>query len=226
MIKNQILGYSVMVMISIIIACNSIRSQSKTNPYSPDLQDENLWDFKNGTTAVNIENGGINLTSKNALMVLKDFQFSEGTIEFDVKGRDVFQQSFPGIAFHIQNYSIYDVVYFRPFNFIETDSIKKYRSVQYMSTPKYEWPYLRSNFPLKYENKVNPMPRADEWFHAKVVIDNRKIFVFVNNSSVPSLVTEKLTQTNSGELGLWDSGGKNDSDASFKNLVITPKRRK
>ena len=94
-----------------------------------------------------------------------------------------------------------------------------------ISLPKFEWWYLREHFPLKYENKVNPVPKADEWFHAKVVIDGRKITVFVNNSTLPSLEIEKLTDTKSGEIGLWDSGGEHESDANFANLVIIPKKK-
>src|SRR5436190_10812496 len=47
--------------------------------------------------------------------------FGEGTIELDVRGKDVFQQSFVGIAFHGKNDTTYESVYVRPFNFRATD---------------------------------------------------------------------------------------------------------
>ncbi len=224
MINKQIFRLSILVIFSITIGCGQF---NKKNPnqetYSPNLQDKRLWELRNNTDVVNINKNGIKLTSTNAMMILKNYEFEDGIIEFDVKGRDLIRQSFPGIAFHIQNDSIYDVVYFRPFNFAHSDTIKRNRAVQYMSVPNFEWPYLRANFPLKYENKVNPIPKADEWFHAKLVIDGQKIKIFVNNSTVASLETEKLTDTKSGSIGLWDSGGKDDGDASFSNLVITRK---
>ncbi len=48
---------------------------------------------------------------------INDIRFSDGIIEFDVKGKNVLQQSFVGFAFHGSNDSTYDAVYFRPFNF-------------------------------------------------------------------------------------------------------------
>src|ERR1700720_2159899 len=44
-------------------------------------------------------------------------EFTYGVIELDVKGKDAFQQSFVGVAFHGLNDTTYEAVYFRPFNF-------------------------------------------------------------------------------------------------------------
>ena len=42
---------------------------------------------------------------------------AEGIIEVDLKGRDMAQRSFLGIAFHVVDTTTFDAVYFRPFNF-------------------------------------------------------------------------------------------------------------
>jgi hypothetical protein len=126
-------------------------------------------------------------------------------------------QSFLGLAFHIQNDSTYDAIYFRPFNFSNPDTIRRWRAVQYISLPKYEWDKLREEFPGKYENKVNPVPNGDEWFHCKVTVKDRVISVFVNNSVKPSLVVNKLTSSSKGKIGLWVENG---SDGSFADLEI------
>jgi len=60
---------------------------------------------------------------------LKDLLLSEGTIEFDAKGRDVMQKSFIGIAFHGIDNETYETIYFRPFNFQSSDSAR--RSTRY-----------------------------------------------------------------------------------------------
>ena len=44
-------------------------------------------------------------------------QVGDGVIEVDLRGKDVAQQSFLGIAFHIVDWTTYEAVYFRPFNF-------------------------------------------------------------------------------------------------------------
>src|SRR5690349_16418007 len=53
----------------------------------------------------------------DGLAIFNDIDFSSGTIEFDVKGRNVLQASFVGVAFLLQDRSHYDAIYFRPFNF-------------------------------------------------------------------------------------------------------------
>jgi hypothetical protein len=40
-------------------------------------------------------------------------EFNYGVLEFDVKGKDAFQQSFVGIAFHGLNETTYEAIYFR-----------------------------------------------------------------------------------------------------------------
>jgi hypothetical protein len=67
-------------------------------------------------------------------------KFTNGTIEVDIIGKDKLQGSFVGIAFHGVNDSIYETVYFRPFNFRSEDPVRKAHAVQYMASPKYEWP--------------------------------------------------------------------------------------
>jgi hypothetical protein len=68
--------------------------------------------------------------------------FSEGTIELDVRGKDVPQQSFLGIAFHGKNDTTYESVYIRPFNFRATDPTRHDHAVQYMTLPQFDWPRL------------------------------------------------------------------------------------
>lgn len=73
-------------------------------------------------------------------------------------------------------------------------------------------------FPGKYENCVDPVPDPDGWFHAKIVVNAKKVLVFVNNASRPSLEVEKLTNTTKGGVALWVG---NNSGGSFANLTIT-----
>jgi hypothetical protein len=148
---------------------------------------------------------------------LKDVDFKTGTIDVDLRGRDVFQQSFLGIAFHGVDTTINDVIYFRPFNFQTPDTLRRKHSVQYMSAPDFPWDKLRKEHPLVYENAVNPFPLATAWFHARIVINTDDIVVYVDHSAQPSLVVKKLNNRKSGLIGLWSSGLPGD----FANLVIT-----
>jgi hypothetical protein len=87
---------------------------------------------------------------------LEGIEFANGTIELDVRGKDVQQQSFLGVAFHGVDGATYDAVYFRPFNFRAEDPERRKRAVQYISHPDYPWQKLRAEHPGKYEQAVTP----------------------------------------------------------------------
>jgi hypothetical protein len=127
------------------------------------------------------------------------------------------QQSFVGIAFHGQDLNTYDAVYFRPFNFKSEEAIRRSHSVQYISMPANDWEKLRNEFPGKYENKIEPAPGPNDWFHAKIIVKGKTVSVFVNNAQQPSLEVEKLNPNNKGGIAIWLG---NNSGGSFANLKI------
>lgn len=148
---------------------------------------------------------------------LKHVIFSDGIIELDIRGKDEFQQSFVGIAFHGNDNNTLDAIYFRPFNFQSTDSVRKIHAVQYISQPDYPWEVLREKFNGKYENSIIPSPNGNEWFHVKIIVKYPHITVFVNGNQEPSLNVEKLNNRTSGKIGLWVG---NNSDGDFANFQI------
>ena len=160
----------------------------------PDLTNLGHWQVVNRQVN-SIADGnkkGVQLSeaSGDGLLILKGSEFSNGTIEFDIKGRNVMQQSFVGFAFHIQDEKTYDAIYFRPFNFMNADTTRRWRAVQYISHPVYTWDKLRQDHPGKYENKVNPVPQPEGWFHVKIVVEGSDVNVFVINAPKPSLAVK------------------------------------
>jgi hypothetical protein len=159
--------------------------------------------------------------SKNAgdgIAWLKGVEFSNGIIELDIRGKDVLQESFVGVAFHGVNNETLDAIYFRPFNFQSTDPVRKIHAVQYISHPDFTWSILREKYNGKYEKEVTPTPNGNDWFHAKIVIQYPKVTVYVNGYSEPSLVIDKFNERKTGKIGLWVG---NSSDGDFSNLQIT-----
>jgi hypothetical protein len=154
----------------------------------------------------------------DGLAVFQDLNFENGTIEFDVKGKDVLQQSFVGVAFHIQNDSTFNAIYFRPFNFKKPERTS--HSVQYISHPKFTWQKLRSEFPEQFEKTVTPVPNPDEFFHARIEVEWPLVKVFVENADIPSLEVKMLSTFKKGKVGLWVGNG---SDGSFKNMTVQQK---
>ena len=78
---------------------------------------------------------------------LPDIKFANGTIELDMKGKDVQGASFIGVAFHGVDGTTYDAIYFRPFNFKTDDQARVLRAVQYVSHPAHPWQKLRADTP-------------------------------------------------------------------------------
>lgn len=149
---------------------------------------------------------------------LDGINFSDGVIEFDVRGKNVLQKSFVGVAFHGVDEKSFDVVYFRPFNFRSDDAVRRSHAVQYVSSPDYSWQRLRTEHPGVYEKPVEPAPDPDAWFHARIVVAGQKISVFVNEAKEPSLVVEKLNSVRTGAFGLFVG---DDSGGDFANLKVT-----
>src|SRR5258706_13242098 len=96
-----------------VAACLGATSLSAAEPILPDLKslarEPARWepDIK----------GKAALFAPNVIW-LEGVTFTEGTIECDILGKSSPRGSnFPGIAFHGENNSTYECVYFRPFNF-------------------------------------------------------------------------------------------------------------
>ena len=166
------------------------------------------------------ERKGVRLTERpgEGIAFLPEIEFSSGTIELDIRGKDLAQQSFGGVAFHGNDATTYDAIYFRPFNFRVPDPVSRTHAVQYHSLPLYTWQKLRAEQPGKYEQSVNPVPDPNAWFHVRVVIANGKASVFAGGSAVPSLSVNLLGDRKNGLIGLWVG---NNSGGDFANLAVT-----
>jgi hypothetical protein len=215
----------------------------KVAPRAKDFVNPAVWGESSGTASTNAADSSthqlidatIELTGDGALKLipaaerdpnqptpgfalLDGVKFQEGTIEVELKGRNVRQESFLGVAFHVVDAKTFEGVYFRPFNF-QAEPPFKTRAVQYISWPDHRWQTLREQHPGKYENGVNPVPDPDGWFRTRIEVDGKTVRAFVNDASEPSLVVERLTDRESGAVGLWVD----IAPGEFRNLRVTPK---
>jgi hypothetical protein len=150
---------------------------------------------------------------------LPGVEFGNGTIELDLKGKDVQGSSFIGVAFHGVDGTTYDAIYFRPFNFRTDDKARVLRAVQYISHPAHPWQKLRAETPGQYEKPVNPVPDPNAWFHARVVVASPKVSVFVGEGKEPCLTVNQLSDRKKGLVGIWVG---NTSGGDFANFRIVP----
>lgn len=205
------------------------RSLSAGLPQSGDAQQVDLAErlaagkvraVNRDATASQGDRRGVHLSEKegNGIAWIEGSDFAEGTIEVDVRGRDVVGRSFLGIAFHRKDDNTYDAVYVRPFNFRATDPVRHQHAVQYIAVPDYDWPRLRKEFPEEFENPVDASVEPTGWVPLRIVVKGRTIQVFVGAVTTPTLEVRKLGATDRGAVGLWVGNG---SDGDFANLRIT-----
>lgn len=189
---------------------------------SSDVQATDNWEVINRTATRVLEKNSIRLSEAPdvGLMILKGSDLGDGVIELDIKGSHQIQQSFVGVAFHIQDPKTYDAVYFRPFNFKSNEALRRSHTVQYISMPGNDWEKLRNQFPGKYEHEVFPAPDPDEWFHVKIVLQRSHVSVYVNNERQPSLEVDRISKTTHGGLGLWVG---NNSPGGFAHFKFYPR---
>lgn len=206
-----------MLLIAVVMAVFTTQAQRAHRYNLAKMLQNNMLDtsFAVGTKAIQ------SMQRKNAITTtkivwLKGVSFTKGTIDVDLRGKDVFLNSFLGIAFHGIDSLTYDAVYFRPFNFKHIDTLRRKWSVQYFSLPEFDYDKLRREHPLQYENAVSPVPNPESWFHTTIVVDDAWVTVYVDHSSTPSLKVPLLTTRKGSLIGLWDAGLSGD----FANLVI------
>jgi hypothetical protein len=149
----------------------------------------------------------------------------DGTIEIDLRGRDLVGQSFLGVAFWGVDDRTYEAVFFRPFNFATTDPERRLHAVQYHSSPDNLWARLRAEHPNQYEKPIMPVPYPNDWFHARIVIEGSTLNVFVNGSTISTLAVTTLAAPRGGAVGVWVGNGSGGEFANVRILPATTRRQ-
>ena len=217
--NNFIFGIAMLSVLNIIVF--KATTEDRTTINLAELQKNKQFVVYNRQLSLSVDTRrnavSLNEDGGEGLAWLTNVTFSTGTIEIDMKGLGVYQKSYLGIAFHGENDSMYDAVYFNPFNFITKDSVGRVHAVQYISHPAFTWKRLREEQTGVFEKAVTPAPDPNQWFHTMIEVGQEDIRVFVNYSPVASLIVKKLNNHTNGKIGLWtgDSAG-----GSFSNLII------
>ncbi len=165
-------------------------------------------------------NGAVEMDARpgDGLGLIKGLLFTKGIIEIDIKGENNPGKSFVGIAFNIQNDSTFEAVYFRPFNFVAEEQIRKDHMLQYIHHPEFIWRRLRESRTGEFENEIETPPNPDDWFRVRLEIEDDRVRAYVNGSDKASLEVERLTSHKSDQIGLWTGF---NSAGKFRNLRIS-----
>lgn len=209
------------IILTLVVLClttNHSFSQERIN-LAEKFQNEEIIAVNKIMSLYGDSTDAVEMGAKNSdgLGILKDLKFDKGIIEVELLGENKPGKSFIGIAFNIQNDSTYEVIYFRPFNFVAKEQIRKDHMVQYTFHPEFTWRKLREERTGEFENEISNPPNPDDWFKVIININEEKIEVSVNDISEPILIVDRLTSTKSNEIALWTGYG---SSGRFRNLVI------
>ncbi len=205
----------------IFFISNNLRAQKEEVFNLPDLQEKLQLQTVNRKVKI-VKEEHVNFiqlseNKKEGLVWLPIKQFGNGTIEIQMRGKDVLQKSFIGIAFHGINDSTYDAVYCRPFNFFAKDSVRKIHAIQYISQPQYTWKKLREERNGIFEKSIMSPPNPNGWFTLKLVLEGKMVKAYINNAKGPSLKVEKLSAITKGKVGIFIG---DDSGGDFKSIKI------
>lgn len=171
--------------------------------------------YKNQSGAVEM-----NAAQGDGLAILTEFEFEKGTIEVELKGENSPGRSFIGIAFNIEDGETFEAVYFRPFNFVADEQIRKDHMVQYICHPDYTWSKLREERTGEFENEISAPPNPNDWFNVIIEISDTQVSVLVDMIALPVLEIDRLSETKSQKIGLWTG---HNSSGRFRNLVLYSK---
>jgi len=160
----------------------------------------------------------LNAAEGSGLGILEEISFEVGTIEIELLGENNPGKSFIGIAFNIVDEETYEAIYFRPFNFVAAEQIRREHMVQYIHHPRFTWYNLRENRTGEFENEISTPPDPDDWFKARIEMSEKSVQVYVNDINEPVLKIDRLTGTESGKIGLWTGHG---SSGRYRNLKLT-----
>jgi hypothetical protein len=160
----------------------------------------------------------MNARPGNGVAWIDGVDFAQGTIEVNLRGKNVPQQSFIGIAFHRKDDQTYEAIYLRPFNFRAADPAARAHAVQYISLPDYDWARLRQEKPGQFEHDVDQSLDPTGWVPVRVVVKDRRVQVFVGKGAAsPALDVPALGSLERGAIGLWVG---NNSDGDFSGLQV------
>jgi hypothetical protein len=208
------------------VLCLAILSaQGSLAPDLGRLSDANSWQVLDADASVEgpivrlKPHGDPAVGSHIGLALVRNFTFSEGTLEIDLRGAGQHHASFLGLVFGVVDARTFEAVYFRPFRFVDDDPDARSHAVQYVAWPEYTWEKLRKDKPGVYETAIQPVPDPAGWFHVRVEVTTQKVSVSIDGSTQPCLVVDRLGHRE-GDVGLWVDS----MPGAFRNLRIQPAR--
>jgi hypothetical protein len=139
------------------------------------------WEFPEKTVEFINHKGVPSARILGSKMVLKDFQFSDGTIEFDIEPQE---EPFAGIFFRMKDHDEGEYFYLRiglAGNPVAMDAVQYAPFIKGVNL----WDLLDH-----YQGPANF--KKSEWNHIKMLVSGRQMLVYVNDMNTPTLEIPRL----------------------------------
>lgn len=122
---------------------------------------------------------------------LKNVNFLDGTIEFDVFMQNVF--SFPGVTFRMQDDLNFEEFYLRPFESGKEDAVQY--SPVFNGVSGWQL-YTGEGFTKTFDFPAN------QWLHVKIVIGKNYGEIFLGEEKIPMIISELKREPKAGKISL------------------------
>lgn len=184
----------------IVFICWSVVSFGQVIPF-----DSDQWEVAGQGVIFDRVQGYDCLYLQQGSATLKDVEFEDGVIEFDMLFGD--WRAFPGVAFRIVDDKNYENFYVRPFLSGKADA-NQYQPVFNGVSAWQLYHGKRYASPVTYT--------YDEWVHYKLVVSGTQAEVYIGDMNSPALFIDELRHgLSKGGLGISVSGPKPIYFANF-----------
>lgn len=154
--------------------------------------DSGRWEFHAKESKVMEYLGRPSLYLQNGLAWVKDSQFTDGAIEFDIAFSE--ERAFMGAMWRMQDPENFEEFYFRPHQSGQPDA-NQYQPVFHGVTAWQLYYGEGYGAPVKYD--------FNQWIHVKILVSGKNAEVYIKDMETPALVIKELKrETKSGKVGL------------------------
>jgi len=185
------------------VLASSVNVSSQTVPF-----DSERWEIQAKESKVTDYLGRKSLYLQSGFAVVKDSQFTDGVIEFDIAVSE--ERGFMGAFWRMQDSGNYEEFYIRPHQSGQPDA------------NQYE-PVFNGNaaWQLYYGEGYGAAVKYDfnQWIHIKVMVSGKNAEVYIKDMETPVLfVNELKREIKAGKVGLYVS---NFAPAHYSNFSFT-----
>ena len=175
------------IMIVLAGLVTRVSAQSEVVPFASDR-----WEIRAVESKVVSHLGRQSFYLKGGLAVVKDSQFVDGVIEFDLAFST--ERGFLGAVWRLQDFNNYENFYVRPHQSGNPDA-NQYQPV-FNGDDAWQLYYGEGyGAPVKYD--------FEQWVHIKIAVSGKNAEVYIKDMEKPALVVNELKrETKAGKVGL------------------------